>query len=150
MLQRSMGMYTENGLSLDYRNASMRSSKVEYNLFAITSVLGSALGTNALRQAHFGLSSTYFFRKDKALRSYVRLGVAYFVSEKTAAIFETVPRKDTYIFPETGIRYAWQKTPLSLLMGLGYRVQMNPENQSPGTLNPLFYHLTLSYVVFTK
>lgn len=149
-INHTLSMYTENGITLDVREGKAATNKWEVGFFLYSSVLGTAFSSNALRQMHTGISASRYFRKEKKWRPYVRLGMAYFVSEKTDALFDALPRTDTYVYPEGGLRYGFENLPLTIQSGVGYRVQFKPENQSPGTLQPLFYHLTLTYVVFKK
>ena len=77
--QKSINLYYENGISVQYTNENLVSQRLFFGFSYVTSRLGSAWGTNAIKQDNFLLSSTYMFRHEKKIQPFVRMNAGYFL-----------------------------------------------------------------------
>ena len=50
----------------------------------------------------------------------------------------------------SAIKYDFQSQPISVGVGSGYYMFLAEEGYSPGTLQPLYYHLDIHYRLFDK
>jgi hypothetical protein len=111
----------------------------------VSSRLGTALKSNALKQDSYRLSAHWYFQKGKALRFSTGLSVGYFQADLEEKVFNELPSTAILLSPEIGITYSFDKQPFAAKLGTGYNIDLADEGVSPGTLQPLYYHLILSY-----
>jgi hypothetical protein len=147
-IQKTHKMYWENGFSLQYSFKDFQPDRLYIGLDYVTSRLGSAIGSNALKQDNYIVSGTWFFKDPKPFRFNVRLNVGYFYADYEVDIFEDVPNTAFLFSPEIGINYTFKELPISLNLGSGYYVDFAKEGYSPGTLQPLYYHFDVYYTIF--
>jgi hypothetical protein len=60
-LQKSVGLYYENGFTAQYTGEKLAKQRLYFGLSYITSRLGTAFGTNAIRQDNILLSASLLF-----------------------------------------------------------------------------------------
>ena len=147
-VQKTQGMYWENGVTAQYSFKNFASERLYLGFDYVTSRLGTAMGTNAIKQDNFLLSGTWYFKEAKPFRFNVRLNVGYFISHYEEEIFDELPNTAFLLSPEIGITYAFKSIPLSLNLGSGYYLDFAKEGYSPGTLQPLYFHFDVHYQIF--
>ncbi len=147
-IQYTQNMYWENGISAQYSFKDFAPNKLYLGFDYVTSRLGSALGTNALKQDNFIFSGSWFFNHDKPFHFVTRLNVGYFYANMESEIFSDVPNTAFLLSPEIGFNYTFNNLPLSINLGSGYYIDFAKEGYSPGTLQPLYYHLDVYYSIF--
>ena len=147
-VQKTYGMYWENGITAQYSFKDFAPERLYLGFDYVTSRLGSAMGSNAIKQDNFLLSGTWYFKEPKPFRFHVRLNVGYFVSDYEEEIFDDIPNTAFLMSPEIGINYAFKNYPIVLNFGTGYYVDFAKEGYSPGTLQPLYFHLDVNYKIF--
>jgi hypothetical protein len=143
--QKSHAMYWENGLSFQYSFSKLKEGNLYFGLDIVSSRLGSAWQTNALKQSNFTLSAAWFNRNDKNLQFYSRLAVGVFKANLEFEIFEELPSSAWIVSPDFGFRYNLPKLPIYLQTGVGYNLPLQSEIETPGTFQPLYYHFSLYY-----
>lgn len=75
--QKTVDLYYENGITGQYNF----SKKVVFGASYITSRLGSAINSNAIKQDNFFISGAYRFRPNKMLQPFTRLNIGYFTAD---------------------------------------------------------------------
>jgi hypothetical protein len=143
-LQKSHKLYYENGLSLDYSNQHILSQKLHFEFNYITSRLGSAIKSNALKQDNYLLSFSYLFRNEKLVCPVVQLNTGYFYSDMEEEMFESIPHTSFLFSFETGIFLNFN-CHVKAKTTIGYNFITGDGITGPGTLFPLFYELSIYY-----
>lgn len=145
--QKAINLYYENGVTVQYSDDSLLDHRLFLGLSYVSSRLGSAMGSNALKQDNYLLSGTYFFRPLKSLQPFVRLNTGYFVSDLEYAIFDDLPNSSVLFSPEAGLSYK-TKNPIKLGASFGYNIITGDGIEGPGTLFPLFVQTSLTWNIF--
>lgn len=147
-LQKTNGMYWENGISAQYTFAGFKPKQMYVGFDFVSSSLGTAINSNALKQNSFIFSGSWYFQKDKAFRLLARLNLGYLKANLEYEIFDDLPNSAFLFSPEFGMCYTFKNLPIALNTGIGYYVSVQPENKTPGTFQPLYYHFTAYYQLF--
>src|SRR5437764_14458326 len=86
-LQKSIGLYYENGITGQYNLTRRWVLGATY----VTSRLGTAWGTNAIKQDNVFASATYKFRPAHSLQPFMRANLGYFTANSGSPIFDSLP-----------------------------------------------------------
>ena len=148
-VQKTVNLYWENGFSIQYSNRNVKPDNLYFGFSYISSRLGSAFISNAIKQDYFLLNTSWYFRKQHVLRPLVRLNVGYFVADYEESIFDVLPNTSLAISPEAGLIFD-TKSPLKIMITLGYNVITGNGEQGPGTLYPLFIQTTISWALLRQ
>ena len=143
-----MNMYFENGLSASYTFKGFKENQFYFGFDYITSRLGTAFQSNAIKQDNYLVSASWLFNKDKSLRFLSRVNLGYFYSDLEEEIFKDLPNTSVLFAPEIGLQYDVKNIPLRVKIGTGFYIITADAGYSPGTLQPVFYHLDIHYRIF--
>ena len=143
-------MYWENGISSQYTFPKLKPNQFYVGFDYVTSRLGSAYNSNAIKQDTYLLSGSWLFNKSKPYHFVTRLNMGYFYSDLEENIFKDIPNTSFLFSPEVGFTYDFKKAPISLNIGTGFYIITAKEGYSPGTLQPLYFHLDVYYTLFKK
>lgn len=146
--QKTQNMYWENGFSLQYTFAKFKPKQFYLSFDYVTSRLGSAYKSNALKQDNYLLSGSWLFFQSKAIHIVTRLNFGYFYADLEEEFFKAIPHTAFLFSPEIGLRYDFKNIPIALNLGTGYYIITAKEGYSPGTLQPLYYHFDMYYTLF--
>lgn len=149
-IQKSHLMYWENGISAQYSFKNFKPNQFYIGFDYLTSVLGSALGSNALSQHRYLASAAWHFRKEKAFQIVTKLNAGFFHVKLESEIFRDLPKNAFLLSPEIALRYQFKQFPIETQLGGSWNLNFANEGYSPGTLTPLAYHLTIYYQLFKK
>ena len=149
-IQKTNEMYWENGISAQYSFAKFKPDQFFIGFDYVTSRLGTAYNSNAIKQDNFIFSGSWLFNKSKSYHFVTRLNLGYFYSDLEEDIFDEIPNTAFLFSPEIGFTYNLPKLPISLNLGAGYYIITEKEGYSPGTLQPLYFHLDIYYTLFKK
>jgi hypothetical protein len=144
-LQKTHTLYWENGVSVQYSFKNIKPGKLYVGFDYASSRFGSAIGSNALKQDRFIGSLAWFWRKDKAFQYYSKLNIGYFKVNLEEDIFSELPSSATFFAPEIGFSCDISSIPIRLNLGSGLNFEQGEGGTTPGTLLPLYYHLTIYY-----
>jgi len=147
-IQKTQNMYWENGFSVQYAFKNFKPERFHLGFDFVTSQLGSAFKSNAIKQSHFLISGSWNFIQDKPFHLITRLNIGYFYSNLEYDFFDDIPNTAFLLSPEVAFSYAFQKQPVKLQLGSGYYIDFAKAGYSPGTLQPLYYHLDVYYTLF--
>lgn len=149
-LQKTQEMYWENGISSQYTFSKFKPNQFYVGFDYVTSRLGSAYNSNAIKQDTYLLSGSWLFNKSKPYHFVTRLNMGYFYSNLEENIFKDIPNTSFLFSPEVGLTYDFKNAPISLNFGTGFYIITAKEGYSPGTLQPLYFHLDVYYTLFKK
>lgn len=141
-------MYWENGISAQYSFANFKPNRLFVGFDFVTSRLGTAMNSNALKQHSYIFSGSWYFFKNKPYHLIGRLNTGYLNTDLEYDIFDDLPSSAFLLAPELGFNYSPEKLPIAFNLGLGYYLNMQDEYKTPGTFQPLYYHLTAYYKLF--
>jgi len=148
--QKTHTLYWENGLSGQYSFANFKPGQFYLGVDYVTSRLGTAFNSNALKQDNLTVSVAWYLRKEKPLHITTKLNVGFFNAQLEEEIFKDLPHSALLLSPEVGLSYDFKALPIVLNLGAGYNVNLQEEGESPGTLLPLFYSFTAYYELSKK
>lgn len=136
--QKTVDLYYENGISGQYQLTEHLAVGASY----ISSRLGSAIGSNAIKQDNFLLSGAWMFRKSKPFRPFVRANLGYFTADYESDVFKSLTNNSAIASVDAGLAYAF-KTPLRLNLSLGYNAITGNGAKGAGTLYPVFLQTSI-------
>jgi hypothetical protein len=88
---------------------------------------------------------SWHFNKNKSYHFVTRLNAGYFYSDLEEDMFKEIP--NTASFFARKVFHTILKLPISLNVGTGYIIA-EKDGYSPGTLQPLYFHLDIYYTFF--
>jgi hypothetical protein len=144
--QKTLNLYYENGVTLQYRNSRLLNNRLQLGFNYVTSRLGSAIGSNALIQDNIFLSGAYLFRPRRTVNPFLRANAGWFRTDYEAEIFRGLENSSPLLSAEVGL-FVPAKTRLKTAASLGYNLIAGDGSDSPGTLYPVFYQLSLTYSI---
>jgi hypothetical protein len=145
VLQKTQNLYIENGVGLDYTCDRLLKKKIHIKGTYLSSRLGSAVGSNAIKQDYFILGADYRFFSDKPLQLLAGLNTGLFTADYEDAIFDDLPSTSLLLAIETGLNYKFKQIPLSASLTIGYNVRNGNGVDIPGSLFPVFYKVGFMY-----
>ncbi|MGB1003992.1 MAG: hypothetical protein ACPGVC_07180 [Salibacteraceae bacterium] len=149
--QKTQNMYWENGVAFQYTFKNMNPDKWIFGFDYVTSRLGSAINSNALKQDNFILSASYNFgNKELPVKFFLRANTGLFVVDYEYDIFKDIPNKALLLGIEPSVCYIFKEAPIKMNLGLNINFATTKEGYNPGTLQTFMYHLDFFYTVFKK
>ncbi|SFQ77744.1 hypothetical protein [Hymenobacter arizonensis] len=145
--QKTLNLYYENGLTVQYRNPGLLSNRLQVGLTYVSSRLGSAIGSNAIKQDNVFLSGAYLFRMQRTVHPFVRANAGWFRADYESEIFKNLTNSSPTVSTELGVLVP-TKYRFNAAASVGYNLITGDGSDSPGTLFPLFYQLSLTYSIF--
>jgi hypothetical protein len=143
-LQKSVNLYAENGITAQYTYPKLASKRLYLGLSYVTSRLGTALGSNAIKQDNVLASAAYHFRPDWLVRPVAKLNVGYFSADYGSNIFDALPKTSLLASPEFGLCYC-PNFPLKVNASIGYNLITGNGLTGPGTLYPVFLQTSITW-----
>lgn len=148
-LQKSVGLYTENGLTAQYTSRKLASQRLYVGLSYVTSRLGTALNSNAIRQDNLLATVSYYFRPRWLIQPVVKANAGYFVADHADALFDELPKTSPLISPELGLCYC-PDFPLKISGSVGVNLLTGNGLTGPGTLYPVFVQTSITWNILRK
>ena len=148
-MQKSQKLYWENGLVIDFTSPKIANNRIHLSFSYVTTRLGSAMGTNAIKQDNFLFNLGYYFRHQKRLQPFIRANMGYFHADYESDIFDDISNTAVLLSLDTGVSYEFN-TPITINLSAGYNLNTGTGVSGPGTLYPVFYQLSIFYTLFKK
>lgn len=149
--QKTQNMYWENGIAIQYTFKGMNPDKWIFGFDYVTSRLGSAINSNALKQDNFFVSAAYNFgNQQKPVKFFLRANTGLFVVDYEYEIFKDIPNKALLLGIEPSVCYIFKEAPIKMNFGLNINFATTKQGYNPGTLQTFMYHLDFFYTVFKK
>ena len=121
-------------------------SRIHFGASYVTSRLGSALGSNAIKQDNYLISAAYHFRHQKQFQPFARLNTGYFHADYEEDIFDVLPNSAFLFSIDAGLSYEFN-IPLTASLSAGYNLNSGCGSSGPGTLYPVFYQMSIFYTI---
>lgn len=144
--QKTEQLYWENGLGLDYTSDFLLHKKIHLKMSYATSRLGSAIGSNALKQDNYVIGADWRFRSNKDFQIFAGVNTGFFHYDTELPMFDVLPHNSMLFSLETGLFYKF-KFPLATSLSVGYNLINGDGISKPGTLFPVFYQLSVFYYI---
>lgn len=142
--QKALGLYLENGFVSQISFDRLADNRLFLGIGFISSRLGSALGSNAIKQDNYQVWLSYYFKNRRKLRPFVSLNSGYFSADYEAEIFDVLDRSSMLLSASSGLEWT-SPIQLKVNMALGYNLISGNGLSGPGTLYPLFAQLNFFY-----
>jgi hypothetical protein len=143
-IQKTPNLYFENGLSVNFSNEDWWSNRIQLAASYTTSRLGSAMGSNALKQDNMICSGFLQFRNNKVVMPVLGLNLGYFQVDTETEIFSDLPNSSLLLSAELGLGFTLSEM-ASLRTTVGYNIITGDGVDGPGTLYPIFLNFTAFY-----
>jgi hypothetical protein len=143
-LQKSVNLYAENGITAQYTHPKLASKRLYFGLSYVTSRLGTALGSNAIKQDNFLASASWHFRPNWLVRPVAKINVGYFAADYGSSLFDALPKTSLLASPEFGLCYC-PNFPLKINASIGYNLITGDGLTGPGTLYPVFLQTSVTW-----
>lgn len=141
-LQKSINFYLENGFSVYYNSDKILSDKVLFGFHYVSSRLGSAINSNAIKQDRLFLTTHYIVRPQKKLNVLFGIAPGYFYADYEDPVFDDLQNQSFLFALETGIRYNIIKR-ISINSTLGYNFITGDGTNGAGTLYPMYFQISV-------
>jgi hypothetical protein len=145
-VQKTHNLYFENGLSIDYTSHHLWDGRIHLGMNYITSRIGTAYHSNAIKQDNYLGTIQYNFRRNKMIVPVVRMNIGFFHADLESPLFSDLPHNSLLLSMEGGIILNL-KTPIQPSLSIGYNFITGDGLSGPGTLFPLFYQLSITYKI---
>lgn len=147
--QKSINLYAENGITAQYSNQKLASQRLFFGASYVTSRLGTALNSNAIKQDNFLIFAAYYFRPKWLIQPVFKTNVGYFKADYGSDLFNELPRTSLLASPEFGLCYC-PNFPLRINASVGYNLLTGKGVTGPGTLYPVFVQTSITWNVLKK
>jgi hypothetical protein len=141
-----VNLYWENGFSIQYSNRKVKPDNLYFGFSYVTSRLGSAINSNAIKQDNLLFNASWHFGINHVLRPIATLNLGYFTADYEEQIFEDLHNSSFVLSPEAGLIYV-TKSPLKIMLTMGYNVITGNGEDGASTLYPLFFQTTISWSI---
>jgi len=148
-IQKAQKLYWENGFAFDFTSPKIADRSIHLGVSYVTTRLGSAMSSNAIKQDNFLISPGYFFRHQKQFQPFTRLNLGYFHADYEYAIFDVLPNSAFLFSLDAGLSYEF-KAPITLNLSAGYNLNSGTGTKGPGTLYPVFYQMSIYYTILKQ
>ena len=147
--EKTVYFYYENGLTIHLSKREVFDNKLFLNFSYVSSRIGTAIKSNALKQDNYLISAGWNFRPDKLIQPMARITTGFFHCDYGSDIFSDLPNKSIILCIEPSVRF---RLPASLFAeaGIGYHFISGNGSTIPGSLFPLFFQLSLTYLISGK
>jgi hypothetical protein len=148
-IQKTQKLYWENGFGFDFASPKIADSRIHFGVSYVTTRLGSAVASNAIKQDNYLISAGYHFRHQKQFQPFARLNIGYFHADYEVAIFDVLPNNAFLFSIDVGLSYEF-KIPLTVSLSAGYNFNHGTGSAGPGTLYPVFYQMSIYYTLLKE
>jgi hypothetical protein len=142
--QKTHNLYYENGIAFDFASQKILDNRLHFGLSYVTSRLGSAIASNALKQDNYLFSLGYYFRHEKIINPIVQLNTGFFYADMEDPMFESIPHKSLLLSVEPGVFINFNY-PIKAKATLGYNIITSDGTTGSGTVYPLYFQLSIFY-----
>jgi len=146
LVRKTQALYLENGVGVDFSHSALLNGRLHFNAGYLSSRLGSAIGSNALKQDYFLLGADWRTPLWQKLDWVVGVGTGVFMVDYEDEVFAALPAVSALMAVETG--FAYQAGPVGLKLVLGYNLISGNGADVPGSLFPVYYQLNVALPLF--
>jgi len=142
--QKTQKLYWENGITVDFTAKKLWDKRIHFGLSYISSRLGSAIKSNAVKQDNILFSTSLHFMHKKQFQPLVRVNLGYFYADYEEQIFDVLQNTAFLFSLEGAVTYEF-KVPFVLSLGTGINLNTGNGMEGAGTLFPFYYQLSITY-----
>ncbi len=142
--QQTLKLYSENGAGVDFAADFLLNRHLHVKVSYVTSRLGSAFGSNAIKQDSYLFGLDWRFRAQQNFQVLAGISTGYFMADYEESMFNSLPSKSIMFAPELGFVYKLH-FPLSVGLTGGYNVINGNGINVPGSLFPVYLRLSVLY-----
>jgi hypothetical protein len=139
VVRKTQALYWENGVGVDFTHSRLFRERLHFNTAYLTSRLGSAIGSNALKQDYFLLGADWHTPVVDRLSWVAGLHTGLFVVDYEEDVFANLPASSALFSISTGFNYT--AGPVDLQLVAGYNLISGDGAGVPGSLFPVYYQL---------
>lgn len=148
-IQKSIGLYWENGFTAHYSSPKILHEQMHIGAAYYSSRLGTAIGSNAIKQDNFVLLAQYLFRRSKFFQPFVGIQTGYFTADYENKLFDVLDHSSAIMATEFGLSYKFTN-PLRMQFAFGYNLIHGNGDKGVGTLYPYYLQTTLLWSFIKK
>jgi hypothetical protein len=148
-IQKTEQLYWENGVTADFTSDFLLKKNIHLKLSYVTSRIGSAFNTNAIKQDNYIIGADWRFRTNKNFQIFAGLNTGFFHADMENIQFYSLPHNSMLFGLETGLYYKF-KFPVTVSLSVGYNLINGDGIGTPGTLFPVFYQMSILYNINKK
>ena len=134
---------------MQYTNPKLAHRRLYLGASYVTSRLGTALNSNAIKQDNFLATVSYYFRPTWLIQPVAKASVGYFNADYGSDLFNGLPQTSLLASPELGLCYC-PNFPLKINASVGYNVITGDGLSGPGTLYPVFVQTSITWNILKK
>jgi hypothetical protein len=144
IIEKTHYLYFENGIGANYSSENLFHNKLQLKTSYLTSRIGSALNSNALKHDYLIVGADWKFRITDNLDLPLGLNTGLYSVDYENEVFRNLPNKSVLFSIETGLKYDFN-FPITVSLNIGYHLISGDGVSVPGSLFPLYYKLGLFY-----
>jgi hypothetical protein len=146
LFQKSYHFYWENGITATYRSSFLMKNQLGLGFNFMSSRIGTAMGTNAIKQEQFLIFGQYDFRPGKSIRPFVQLNVGYIKAKYDQTYFSALPDQSMLTSVSVGVT-GKVKENFVLKGSLGCNIISGNGESGLATIYPLIFQLSAQYIM---
>jgi hypothetical protein len=141
------GFYWVNGVAAEFSSKKILKEKLSFGLSIQSSLLGSAIASNAISTFETELAAIKYFRRSKSLQPFIRLNSGFAVNDYGDAELNQLTRSGFLLAFETGLKYQMPMAEGRYSMGIsgGYNIFTGDGITGLGTIYPVYARFLLLY-----
>lgn len=145
--QKTNELYYENGIGIEVGLDSSITEQLSIGLSCLTSRLGSAISSNAIKQDQFLINTTYYFYKESSLQPITRLNIGYIKADFGSNLFNEIDNDMMLLSLEGGVSYKFS-FPLKIIATTGLNLNTSDGMSGLGTVYPLFFQFNIFWDLY--
>lgn len=143
-LQKTWELYWQNGAELSCSHDAWVQDRLVLGVSAVSTRIGSAWASDALRQEEYLVHSQWRFRSGKRWEPFVGMALGWFWLHIENPLFQGIPHSSPLWVWEGGTSWEFRHG-VGLQFGLGWHMLTGDGTQGPGSLYPLFMQTQLRW-----
>lgn len=148
LVRKTQALYWESGVGVDFTHSRLFDERLHLNAGYLTSRLGSAIGSNALKQDYFLLGADWHAPLANKLSWVAGLQTGFFVVDYEDDVFANLPASSPLLSISTGLNFS--AGPVDLQLVAGYNLISGDGADVPGSIFPVYYQLMVKVPIVKK
>lgn len=142
--QKTHKLYYENGIIAEYSSSAFLGDKFHSGFSIITSRLGSAFNSNAIKQDIFLLHTSYSFLDKAIVNPFIKLNAGFIIADYQDPVFDNIDNTMPLSSIDFGLSYS-PKMPLKAQASFGYNIITSDGTSGVGTVYPLYFNILIMW-----
>ncbi len=142
--QKTHKLYYENGIIAEYSSSAFLGNNFHTGLSFISSRLGSAFNSNAIKQDIFLLHTSYSFLDKAVVNPFIKLNAGFIIADYQDPVFDNIDN----IMPLSSIDFGLSYTPnlpIKAQASFGYNIITSDGTSGVGTVYPLYFNILIMW-----